>query len=290
MIQASLVDYNMLDDKVKILPMSDSDYNFKEWIDRFQKTVFMGQFSLSDEYFIIGHDRDYTSYYLAELGFKTDLIQHAFKKDLSATKVRELMFEGGNYKDYVSFNTYNLINTEFKQELANMTEEWKFIKEYKRKNGCKKDGGPLEYPPTYVAGDACCYCNGHVLVIQRGRHPGKGLYALPGGFLEQTETCFDCSLRELKEETKIDINKNELRKMKKDEHVFDAPNRDMRGRFISHNFFFDLSQICREGLPFVKAADDASEAIWMPISNIDGMKDQFFTDHAHMIKWFLNRR
>ena len=40
-----------------------------------------------------------------------------------------------------------------------------------------------------------------VLLIQRGRSPGLGLWALPGGFIDVRETTYQSTLRELQEET-----------------------------------------------------------------------------------------
>ena len=39
------------------------------------------------------------------------------------------------------------------------------------------------YPPTFVTTDAVVVQSGHILLIQRKAAPGKGLWALPGGFL-----------------------------------------------------------------------------------------------------------
>ena len=53
--------------------------------------------------------------------------------------------------------------------------------------------------------DAVVVQSGHILLVKRGDMPGKGLWALPGGFLNQEETMLDGAIRELKEETKIKV-------------------------------------------------------------------------------------
>jgi len=45
--------------------------------------------------------------------------------------------------------------------------------------------------------------NGKILLIKRGQEPGKGLWTLPGGFMEADETPEDGCLRELFEETRM---------------------------------------------------------------------------------------
>ena len=145
------------------------------------------------------------------------------------------------------------------------------------------------FPPTFVTTDAVVVALGHVLVIKRGRNPGKGLYALPGGFLEQDERIVDGCLRELKEETHFDLPKAKLESMIKDQHVFDHPLRDPRGRTITHAFLFDLKDAKALEFYNVQADDDASEVLWMPINEIQAREDEFFNDHAQMIRFFLNR-
>ncbi|HRE19091.1 MAG TPA: NUDIX domain-containing protein, partial [Rhodocyclaceae bacterium] len=46
---------------------------------------------------------------------------------------------------------------------------------------------------------------GRVLLIVRDRAPGRGLFALPGGFLEPRETVYQSALRELQEETGLHL-------------------------------------------------------------------------------------
>ena len=46
-----------------------------------------------------------------------------------------------------------------------------------------------------------------VLLIERGNEPYKGCWALPGGFLEMDETTEQCAIRELKEETGLEVQK-----------------------------------------------------------------------------------
>jgi len=110
-----------------------------------------------------------------------------------------------------------------------------------------------------------------VLLIERGNKPFKGKLALPGGFMDMNETLEAAAYRELKEETGIDLTKETdrmilgfrgLRFLK----VYDAPNRDPRGRTISAAF------CCFVDKPLeVIAGDDAVKAIWVPKSDVEDL-------------------
>ncbi len=47
--------------------------------------------------------------------------------------------------------------------------------------------------------------DGRVLVVERGRPPGQGLWSVPGGRVELGEALADAVVREVREETGIDI-------------------------------------------------------------------------------------
>lgn len=163
-------------------------------------------------------------------------------------------------------------------EFAAICREWQFTNNY------KKSWEAAPFPPTFVTTDCVVECSGHVLVVQRKFNPGKGLYALPGGFLKQDEFIQDGALRELKEETGIRVEKIVLRSNIINSHVFDHPDRSARGRTITHAFHIKL----KDGyLPEVKGNDDASVAKWMPLWDVIKNEETFFEDHAHIINYFI---
>jgi bifunctional NMN adenylyltransferase/nudix hydrolase len=136
------------------------------------------------------------------------------------------------------------------------------------------------YPPVFVTTDAVVLCSGHILLVQRGHHPGKGLWALPGGFVDQQERLLAGCLRELLEETSLRVEPAALRA----QQVFDAPDRSMRGRTITHAFHFDLGD---GTLPAVSGGDDASRAAWLPLAQFFRMEHELFEDHFHIVDSFL---
>ena len=161
---------------------------------------------------------------------------------------------------------------------ARLQEEWLELNE----EHVKWAGSP--YPPVFVTVDAVIRIADHVLLIRRGRAPGKGLLALPGGFLEQRETVYQSALRELEEETGFRLLPSEMESALKAVRVFDHPDRSQRGRVITHAHYFDLGD---RGLPEIAGGDDAEEARWMPIVQLPAMEDQFHDDHFHILDSFL---
>ena len=150
---------------------------------------------------------------------------------------------------------------------------WTYDKEY------KQAWALAPFDPVFVTGDAVCVSGDKVLLIKRGQEPGKGLWAIPGGFINSGETIRECILRELMEETKIKVPKKVLNGSMRTVTTFDSPNRSSRGRCITHAGLIILDD--EEPMPKVKAADDAAEAWWHPISDIS--RRRMFEDHYHIL-------
>lgn len=136
------------------------------------------------------------------------------------------------------------------------------------------------YPVVLVTVDVVARAAGHVLLIRRGRPPGLGLRALPGGFLDVDETVYQSALRELAEETGLSIGADALRAVQ----VFDDPQRSQRGRVVTHAHFFELPG---SDLPAVQGGDDAAAAAWVPQAELAAMEDQFLDDHFLILDHFL---
>jgi len=121
-----------------------------------------------------------------------------------------------------------------------------------------------EYPRPMVCVDMVVLRkndNGHeILLIERGRDPYQGSWALPGGFIEMDEKLEDSAYRELAEETHI--TRIELRQLK----TYGNPGRDPRGRNISVVFggILDSGEIAIPG-------DDASKVHWFDVKQLPAL-------------------
>jgi 8-oxo-dGTP diphosphatase len=100
-----------------------------------------------------------------------------------------------------------------------------------------------------------------VLLIRRGLHPFKGVWALPGGFLRPDETVPQCARRELKEETGlIDVKLTLL-------GIYSQIDRDPRGWVVSTAFYGTL----RAADVQPKADTDAAEVAWFSIDELPNL-------------------
>jgi bifunctional NMN adenylyltransferase/nudix hydrolase len=138
----------------------------------------------------------------------------------------------------------------------------------------------------FVTVDALVTVGPRLLLVQRGRAPGKGLWALPGGFLDGAERLLDAAIRELREETRLMCGDAELHAALRGVAVFDHPQRSQRGLTITHVHHFALAPAT--ALPSVEGADDAEAARWVELSQLRTMSRELFEDHFQIIDHFLS--
>lgn len=109
---------------------------------------------------------------------------------------------------------------------------------------------------------------------------------MPGGFLECDETISQAIIRELFEETNIDLSVEQLSLAKRCEKVFDYPGRSVRGRTISHVGVFIFEEW--PDLPSIYAADDARDVKWLNFDLINRkIYDSLLEDHYQIINFLL---
>src|SRR5258708_4531183 len=114
-----------------------------------------------------------------------------------------------------------------------------------------------------------------VLLIERGLDPFKGRWALPGGFVRVAETLNDAARRELREEAGLkDIFLEQL-------YTFGTVDRDPRERVVSVAYY----ALVKLSDHRAKAATDAANAEWFPISEVPRLA----FDHADILATALAR-
>ena len=316
MIEAWKSQYGVQGDLV-ILPLHDHPNNDTGWIGEVQWKVkkALTEYCVFNDTIITdihltGCQRDHSTWYLnAFPQWKQDLREkHAVPSlsDLSATAVRKLLFTKLNVAElnkYVPQTTLSFL-TDFQQE-----PEYQLLKqEYEANEIYKKSWEAAPYAPTFVTTDAVVIQSGHVLVVERGAFPGKGLWALPGGFLNQHERLLDGAIRELIEETGIrladgkkglELTKTILKSSVKDKEIFDQPDRSSRGRTITTAFLFRLDDT--KPLPNVKGQNaplhetggvaevETAKAFWLPISRALHETSMWFEDHCSIVAHFVGQ-
>lgn len=102
-----------------------------------------------------------------------------------------------------------------------------------------------------------------VLLIQRGREPSLGLWALPGGLVEIGETLADALIREVAEETALRVRPGPFI------GSFEPIVRDDEGRVRFHYVVLDYLAYWEGGEP--RAGDDAGAVGWFAPSALDAL-------------------
>jgi 8-oxo-dGTP diphosphatase len=144
----------------------------------------------------------------------------------------------------------------------------------------KKGKYVYDWPRPMVTVDAVvfthCGDKTKVLLINRGKEPFKGKWAVPGGFIDMDEELEDAVVRELEEET--GLTGVQLEQMR----TFGTVGRDPRGRQITIVFM----GIATEEQIELRAGDDAAQAEWFDIEELP--EDMAF-DHNEVVRFGIGK-
>jgi bifunctional NMN adenylyltransferase/nudix hydrolase len=261
--------------KILIFPLLDYTYNDALWIKSVQQIVggvVHSKIASKPIIGLIGHQKDGSSEYLTQFP-QWERVEVENYDNISSTDIREAYFSIGELSDALNVNV-SIALEKFKQtaDYERVANEYHFIKKYKS----AWDNAP--YTPMFITVDAVVIQSGHILLIERKAQPGKGLMALPGGFLDANETLKTAVIRELREETRIKVPAPVLAGSITKTQVFDDPYRSARGRTVTHAYLIELQG---DTLPKVKGGDDASRAFWVPFAEVK--PEMMFEDHFHII-------
>jgi len=103
--------------------------------------------------------------------------------------------------------------------------------------------------------------DGRVLLIRRGKEPLRGRWTVPGGTVELGETLQQALVREMREETGVEVEPLEVLT------VFDRIEREGE-RIVYHYVIVDY--LCRWCSGEARAASDALEAAWVAAVELSG--------------------
>lgn len=275
--------------RLLIQPLRDHLYNDALWVSEVQRTVAeCAKGTTAPAIGLIGHRKDLSSYYL-EMFPQWEFVNTMNIAGVSASDLRDYLFDNATRDEgkdlLIQANVPSPVFAMLKgfrdgPQFAQLVREHQFIRNY------RKQWSVAPYAPTFVTVDAVIVHSGHALLIRRGGEPGKGLWAFPGGFVEQNEKLEAAVLRELQEETQLDVPAAVLRGALKSKEVFDHPDRSTRGRTITHAFHFEFPS---GDLPRIAGDDDADLARWVPLGEALEMEEQFYEDHFHILERFLGR-
>lgn len=110
--------------------------------------------------------------------------------------------------------------------------------------------------PTIAVG-AICVHDGELLLIRRRNDPARGRWSLPGGRVEAGELLADALVREVREETGLQIAVGELA------GILEVPQDT---HYVILDYFATV-----EGSSTPLAADDATEARWVALGDVARM-------------------
>lgn len=286
--------------KTYIYGVEDTLYNNNSWLKKIQ-TIIKQHTDPGDEIAIVGGQKgEWYMKFFPEPQYKRLLLPEI--ENINATDIRRAYFtlpwemkQGQQWTDNGGLTSYDIIKELVPKSTLNYLDMFRKMPAYSYL--CKEYEYYLKYwndLSTYhwgmnainmVTVDAVVVQSGHVLMVQRKEYPGKGLYALPGGFLNTNEEIEEGMIRELREETHLKIPEKVLRGNIVNTHVFAAPKRSLRGRIITHAHYIELP--AENTLPKVRGGDDAAKARWIPLSEIAGLRANMYEDHLDIIEYFL---
>ena len=130
----------------------------------------------------------------------------------------------------------------------------RFVEHNDKSKHCEACGFTYYINPSAATVALIVNDQGEWLCVRRAKEPAKGTLDLPGGFSDLYETSEEGVIREVKEETGLDVTAVEF--------LFSIPNQYVYSGFTVHTM--DMFYRCRvNSFEGARAADDAGELLWL---------------------------
>lgn len=262
-------------DQVRLASVQDHLYDDNAWVDEVKAMVDLtAGWHDNPNVGIMVHGGDFSGYDGSTFPDWEAVSIVEDSNNVHATTIRDSYFNKGYIlSSKVPKSTAKvMLDHKISDAFMYTKKEHNYIKKY------KEPYNALPYPPIFCTVDALILNNwGEVLLIKRGGELGNGLWALPGGFVDAHETLHDAVIREVREETGLDMEESCWHLI--DQRCFDSPGRSELGRLITNCFEFVSPTM---GEAEVTAGDDATDYRWIDPKKVT--RDMMHDDHYYIIK------
>lgn len=242
---------------ITILPLNDYKYSDSQWLNDVNSII--DTFSGSSHVTIFGYKKAGNHY--LDWFPQYNYVEIEAVHDISATQIRE-----------------NWYRTRPSMVAPEVIEDWKY---FENEKVLFKDY-PFPETLSFMCGDVILECAGHILLIKRGRAPGRNTWALPGGFKNANETMLEAGLREIIEEANVRVPEKVLIGNIVSSKLFDSPTRGLGIPRVTLATHIKINLDADGQLPRVSPRDDAIDTNWAPINEIMNSID-LFDDHKFII-------
>ena len=248
---------------IKFIPLINHPYSDHKFMN--QVTELLAQYN-NNYTCLLGH-KSSAAKYLRVL-HQINLIEYKSSDSVSSNKIKELYFTYDKYNRYLDERTF-IYMEEFKHssKFKWLKDSWDEVRShYEAWRGAPSN-------PVFMVANAVVVDERNcILLTKRQSKYGKGLYTLPGGYVNGGEKSFDVVNRSVRNLTGISFIEQDI----STEKTFDDPKRSLKGRVFAHTFCI------KDGFTG-KTTELSNNAFWMPLNELTKQRDQFFEDNFEII-------
>lgn len=232
---------------------------------------------------LVGYKKDQTSAYLEDFpAWRSEFVapEHA----IDATGLRDIYFGDSDPE-----TALEVLTPFVTPGVLQYLKTWRMLPVYAERaqeHAAVKAYRKTWTAPWYLTADAVIRVSDHILLVQRAGVIGRGLWALPGGFVDAGEQLLTAAIREAQEETHLGFLPSTMRAALKGSLVLDHAMRSPRGRLVSQAFYFAFGDMRQ--LPEVRPQrSEVMATRWVHINDLPNYVDKMFEDHAPAINHFV---